>query len=196
MAVQSASGPLPVPGAGLGAGGFWGRTRPHVLPSPQRGGHRGAAERGPRGRAAGGAGLPGHPGAGPGGLGLVPGQQAVPPHRLRGHGHLCAHGGHTPRHQVPDAGMLAGPTSSCAECLGGGGEPRGRGRGPPDPRHVPRYWNGVVPERCRHQFKDGEEWNCFFGYKVYPTLRCEGPTGQGRGRGAGSVGLGFLQPGV
>ncbi|XP_027480284.1 palmitoleoyl-protein carboxylesterase NOTUM [Zalophus californianus] len=35
-----------------------------------------------------------------------------------------------------------------------------------------RYWNGVVPERCRHQFKDGEEWNCFFGYKVYPTLRC------------------------
>ncbi|XP_064438227.1 palmitoleoyl-protein carboxylesterase NOTUM isoform X3 [Mirounga angustirostris] len=48
----------------------------------------------------------------------------------------------------------------------------GGGRGPPDPRHVPRYWNGVVPERCRHQFKDGEEWNCFFGYKVYPTLRC------------------------
>nr|XP_023507522.1 palmitoleoyl-protein carboxylesterase NOTUM [Equus caballus] len=35
-----------------------------------------------------------------------------------------------------------------------------------------RYWNGVVPERCRRQFKDGEEWNCFFGYKVYPTLRC------------------------
>ena len=37
----------------------------------------------------------------------------------------------------------------------------------------PRYWNGVVPERCRRQFKEGEEWNCFFGYKVYPTLRCE-----------------------
>ncbi|XP_068386605.1 palmitoleoyl-protein carboxylesterase NOTUM isoform X1 [Eschrichtius robustus] len=36
----------------------------------------------------------------------------------------------------------------------------------------PRYWNGVVPERCRRQFKEGEEWNCFFGYKVYPTLRC------------------------
>ncbi|XP_025135506.1 palmitoleoyl-protein carboxylesterase NOTUM isoform X1 [Bubalus bubalis] len=35
-----------------------------------------------------------------------------------------------------------------------------------------RYWNGVVPERCRRQFKEGEEWNCFFGYKVYPTLRC------------------------
>ncbi|XP_066092968.1 palmitoleoyl-protein carboxylesterase NOTUM isoform X3 [Saccopteryx bilineata] len=39
-------------------------------------------------------------------------------------------------------------------------------------RHGIRYWNGVVPERCRHQFKEGEEWNCFFGYKVYPTLRC------------------------
>lgn len=36
-----------------------------------------------------------------------------------------------------------------------------------------RYWNGVVPERCRRQFQEGEEWNCFFGYKVYPTLRCE-----------------------
>ncbi|KAK2504114.1 hypothetical protein MC885_011182 [Smutsia gigantea] len=36
----------------------------------------------------------------------------------------------------------------------------------------PRYWNGVVPERCRRQFQKGEEWNCFFGYKVYPTLRC------------------------
>lgn len=35
-----------------------------------------------------------------------------------------------------------------------------------------RYWNGQVPERCRRQFKEGEEWNCFFGYKVYPTLRC------------------------
>lgn len=36
-----------------------------------------------------------------------------------------------------------------------------------------RYWNGVVPERCKLQFKEGEEWNCFFGYKIYPTLRCK-----------------------
>lgn len=35
-----------------------------------------------------------------------------------------------------------------------------------------RYWSGMVPERCQRQFKEGEEWNCFFGYKVYPTLRC------------------------
>uniref|UniRef100_A0A8B9P2R0 Notum, palmitoleoyl-protein carboxylesterase n=1 Tax=Apteryx owenii TaxID=8824 RepID=A0A8B9P2R0_APTOW len=35
-----------------------------------------------------------------------------------------------------------------------------------------RYWNGIVPERCKLQFKEGEEWNCFFGYKIYPTLRC------------------------
>nr|XP_033815841.1 palmitoleoyl-protein carboxylesterase NOTUM isoform X2 [Geotrypetes seraphini] len=35
-----------------------------------------------------------------------------------------------------------------------------------------RYWNGIVPERCKQQFEQGEEWNCFFGYKIYPTLQC------------------------
>ncbi|XP_043924156.1 palmitoleoyl-protein carboxylesterase NOTUM [Protopterus annectens] len=35
-----------------------------------------------------------------------------------------------------------------------------------------RYWNGIVPKGCRQQYKEGEEWNCFFGYKIYPTLRC------------------------
>lgn len=58
----------------------------------------------------------------------------------------------------------------------------------------PRYWNGMVPERCRRQFKEGEEWNCFFGYKVYPTLRCEwaspGPGSAGTGAG---VGRGYSQ---
>ncbi|KAF5905156.1 palmitoleoyl-protein carboxylesterase NOTUM [Clarias magur] len=33
-----------------------------------------------------------------------------------------------------------------------------------------RYWGSVVPERCRLAHI-GEEWNCFFGYKVYPTLK-------------------------
>ncbi|XP_066503092.1 inactive palmitoleoyl-protein carboxylesterase notum1b [Hoplias malabaricus] len=33
-----------------------------------------------------------------------------------------------------------------------------------------RYWGGVVPERCRLDHP-GEEWNCFFGYKVFPTLK-------------------------
>ncbi|KAG5853518.1 inactive palmitoleoyl-protein carboxylesterase notum1b [Anguilla rostrata] len=33
-----------------------------------------------------------------------------------------------------------------------------------------KYWSGVVPERCRLAH-EGEEWNCFFGYKVYPTLK-------------------------
>ncbi|KAJ8366605.1 hypothetical protein AAFF_G00348600, partial [Aldrovandia affinis] len=32
-----------------------------------------------------------------------------------------------------------------------------------------KYWNGVVPGRCGLLHK-GEEWSCFFGYKVYPTL--------------------------
>ncbi|XP_051529312.1 palmitoleoyl-protein carboxylesterase notum1a-like [Myxocyprinus asiaticus] len=33
-----------------------------------------------------------------------------------------------------------------------------------------RYWASVVPEHCRRVF-EGEEWNCFFGYKVHPTLK-------------------------
>ncbi|XP_078509915.1 palmitoleoyl-protein carboxylesterase NOTUM [Lissotriton helveticus] len=34
-----------------------------------------------------------------------------------------------------------------------------------------RFWSGMVPERCRRQYPEGEEWHCFFGYKLYPTLR-------------------------
>ncbi|RXN23011.1 palmitoleoyl- carboxylesterase NOTUM [Labeo rohita] len=33
-----------------------------------------------------------------------------------------------------------------------------------------RYWNSVVPERCSRAY-NGEDWNCFFGYKVQPTLK-------------------------
>uniref|UniRef100_A0A8C2GUX4 Notum, palmitoleoyl-protein carboxylesterase n=1 Tax=Cyprinus carpio TaxID=7962 RepID=A0A8C2GUX4_CYPCA len=33
-----------------------------------------------------------------------------------------------------------------------------------------RYWSSVVPERCSHVY-NGEDWNCFFGYKVQPTLK-------------------------
>ncbi|XP_062420524.1 carboxylesterase notum2 [Pungitius pungitius] len=33
-----------------------------------------------------------------------------------------------------------------------------------------RLWNGVVPERCRKLHKRGEEWQCFFGHKLYSTL--------------------------
>uniref|UniRef100_A0A8C5G6R7 Uncharacterized protein n=1 Tax=Gouania willdenowi TaxID=441366 RepID=A0A8C5G6R7_GOUWI len=33
-----------------------------------------------------------------------------------------------------------------------------------------RYWGGMVPESCR-QVHVGEEWKCFFGYKVFPTLK-------------------------
>ncbi|XP_027872960.1 inactive palmitoleoyl-protein carboxylesterase notum1b [Xiphophorus couchianus] len=33
-----------------------------------------------------------------------------------------------------------------------------------------RYWGGLVPESCR-QAHVGEEWSCFLGYKVYPTLK-------------------------
>ncbi|XP_014881843.1 carboxylesterase notum2 [Poecilia latipinna] len=33
-----------------------------------------------------------------------------------------------------------------------------------------RMWNGVVPERCRQLYKRGEEWQCFFGHRLYSTL--------------------------
>ncbi|XP_057700474.1 carboxylesterase notum2 [Corythoichthys intestinalis] len=33
-----------------------------------------------------------------------------------------------------------------------------------------RLWNGIVPDRCRRLYKKGEEWQCFFGYKLYSTL--------------------------
>uniref|UniRef100_A0A8D0DBT1 Notum pectinacetylesterase 2 n=1 Tax=Sander lucioperca TaxID=283035 RepID=A0A8D0DBT1_SANLU len=33
-----------------------------------------------------------------------------------------------------------------------------------------RLWNGVVPDRCRQLYKRGEEWQCFFGHKLYSTL--------------------------
>uniref|UniRef100_A0A7N6AGJ9 Notum, palmitoleoyl-protein carboxylesterase n=1 Tax=Anabas testudineus TaxID=64144 RepID=A0A7N6AGJ9_ANATE len=33
-----------------------------------------------------------------------------------------------------------------------------------------RLWNGVVPQRCRQLYKRGEEWQCFFGHKLYSTL--------------------------
>lgn len=36
-----------------------------------------------------------------------------------------------------------------------------------------RLWNGVVPDRCRQLYKKGEEWQCFFGHKLYSTLTCE-----------------------
>ncbi|KAM9314957.1 carboxylesterase notum2 [Pholidichthys leucotaenia] len=33
-----------------------------------------------------------------------------------------------------------------------------------------RLWNGVVPDRCRQLYKRGEEWQCFFGHRLYSTL--------------------------
>ncbi|XP_030638538.1 carboxylesterase notum2 [Chanos chanos] len=33
-----------------------------------------------------------------------------------------------------------------------------------------RLWNGVIPEKCRQQYKRGEEWQCFYGHKLYSSL--------------------------
>uniref|UniRef100_A0A8C4T2V9 Notum pectinacetylesterase 2 n=1 Tax=Erpetoichthys calabaricus TaxID=27687 RepID=A0A8C4T2V9_ERPCA len=34
-----------------------------------------------------------------------------------------------------------------------------------------RLWNGIVPEKCRQQFKKGEEWQCFLGHKLYSSIK-------------------------
>uniref|UniRef100_A0A4W3IQF6 Notum pectinacetylesterase 2 n=1 Tax=Callorhinchus milii TaxID=7868 RepID=A0A4W3IQF6_CALMI len=33
-----------------------------------------------------------------------------------------------------------------------------------------RLWNGIIPERCRQQFRRGDEWQCFFGHRMYSSL--------------------------
>ncbi|MBN3303876.1 carboxylesterase notum2 [Amia ocellicauda] len=33
-----------------------------------------------------------------------------------------------------------------------------------------RLWSSAIPDKCRQQFKKGEEWQCFFGHKLYPSL--------------------------
>ncbi|XP_016408551.1 carboxylesterase notum2-like [Sinocyclocheilus rhinocerous] len=33
-----------------------------------------------------------------------------------------------------------------------------------------RLWSGVVPEKCKQQYKRGEEWQCFFGHKLYSYI--------------------------
>uniref|UniRef100_A0A3Q3WBK8 Notum, palmitoleoyl-protein carboxylesterase n=1 Tax=Mola mola TaxID=94237 RepID=A0A3Q3WBK8_MOLML len=33
-----------------------------------------------------------------------------------------------------------------------------------------KYWGGVVPGRCK-KTHEGVEWNCFFGYRVFPSIK-------------------------
>lgn len=32
------------------------------------------------------------------------------------------------------------------------------------------YWQGRVPKRCEEMYRD-EPWRCYFGYRLYPTLK-------------------------
>uniref|UniRef100_A0A3B3ZWK4 Notum, palmitoleoyl-protein carboxylesterase n=1 Tax=Periophthalmus magnuspinnatus TaxID=409849 RepID=A0A3B3ZWK4_9GOBI len=41
---------------------------------------------------------------------------------------------------------------------------------PEDAIKMGLLWNGVVPNRCRQLYKKGEEWQCFFGHKLYSTM--------------------------
>lgn len=33
-----------------------------------------------------------------------------------------------------------------------------------------KYWNGLVPTNCHNQYTS-EPWRCYFGYRIYPTLK-------------------------
>ncbi|XP_063286396.1 palmitoleoyl-protein carboxylesterase notum2-like [Pelobates fuscus] len=32
-------------------------------------------------------------------------------------------------------------------------------------------WNGVLPEKCKEQFNRGDEWQCFYGPKLYKSMK-------------------------
>ncbi|XP_075422175.1 palmitoleoyl-protein carboxylesterase notum2-like isoform X1 [Ascaphus truei] len=34
-----------------------------------------------------------------------------------------------------------------------------------------RLWNGMLPEKCKEQFKRGDEWKCFYGPKMYSSMK-------------------------
>ncbi|CAN7982111.1 unnamed protein product [Ixodes pacificus] len=34
-----------------------------------------------------------------------------------------------------------------------------------------KLWQGQVPERCKPTYPEDEQWRCYFGYRIYPTLR-------------------------
>lgn len=33
-----------------------------------------------------------------------------------------------------------------------------------------QHWQGSVPKNCRELYRD-EPWRCYFGYRLYPTLK-------------------------
>ncbi|KAM8933768.1 palmitoleoyl-protein carboxylesterase notum2-like [Pelodytes ibericus] len=34
-----------------------------------------------------------------------------------------------------------------------------------------KLWNGILPEKCREQFKRDDEWRCFYGPKLYKSMK-------------------------
>ncbi|XP_073447215.1 palmitoleoyl-protein carboxylesterase notum2-like [Aquarana catesbeiana] len=34
-----------------------------------------------------------------------------------------------------------------------------------------KLWNGVLPDKCRQQFKSGDEWQCFYGPKSFISMK-------------------------
>ncbi|KAM9304890.1 palmitoleoyl-protein carboxylesterase notum2-like [Gastrophryne carolinensis] len=34
-----------------------------------------------------------------------------------------------------------------------------------------KLWHGALPDKCRQQFKRGDEWQCFYGPKLYASLK-------------------------
>lgn len=32
-------------------------------------------------------------------------------------------------------------------------------------------WKGRVPDACKNEYPGPEQWRCYFGYRMYPTLK-------------------------
>ncbi|KAG8432968.1 hypothetical protein GDO86_017293 [Hymenochirus boettgeri] len=34
-----------------------------------------------------------------------------------------------------------------------------------------KLWNGILPENCKQQFKKGDEWKCFYGRRLFTSMK-------------------------
>lgn len=39
-------------------------------------------------------------------------------------------------------------------------------------RRGQKLWHGRIPDLCREEYPQ-HPWYCYFGYRVYPTLKCK-----------------------
>jgi len=39
-----------------------------------------------------------------------------------------------------------------------------------------RMWQGRLPEACKAEYPADEHWRCYFGYRLYKTLKSRFPS--------------------